>query len=422
MLYCADLANGHASLKYSFRANRYGRLYEALRTIQTTQFIPANVGEPDSFVIFALVCSQRQGQITYNMTPRFHALKVADVRQETDDTVSIAFEIPADLRSDYAYKAGQYLTLRARIDGQDIRRSYSICRAPNEQELRVAIKHIDDGLFSSWATRMLKKGDQVDVMTPMGHFAIHPDHIVKKSYALFAAGSGITPIMAIAKAILTEEPESDVTLIYGNKGFASIIFREELEGLKNQFMDRFRLIHVLSRENLGNPLQKGRIDADKIDRLCKAFFLNQTIDEVYVCGPEEMIHAVKERMAAFGVDEKNIHFELFATNIPKKIIEKAASDEPAIASNVSIIIDGDQIELYLTSNGITLLDAAHQAGADLPYACKGGVCCTCKAKILEGTASMDVNYALEKDEVEAGYILSCQAHPTSEKLIVSFDH
>ena len=356
------------------------------------------------------------------MTPKFHALKVADVRQETDDTVSIAFEIPADLLSDYAYKAGQYLTLRATIDGQDTRRSYSICQAPRENELRVAIKRIDDGLFSSWATTALKSGDSIEVMTPMGHFAIEPDAAVKKSYALFAAGSGITPIMAIAKTILAEEPQSDVTLIYGNKGFASIIFREELEGLKNRFMDRFRLIHVLSRESLGNPLQKGRIDGEKIDKLCKAFFNSQTIHGVYVCGPEEMIHAVKDRMMAFGVDEKNVHFELFATSIPKKVIEKTASTEPSVASNVSVIIDGDQIDLFLSSDGVTILDAAHQAGADLPYACKGGVCCTCKAKILEGTASMDVNYALEKDEVEAGYILTCQAHPTSEKLIVSFDH
>jgi len=356
------------------------------------------------------------------MTPKFHALKVADVRPETEDTVSIAFDIPADLIQDYAYTAGQYLTLRATINGEDTRRSYSICRAPKENELRVAIKRIDDGLFSSWATTQLKAGDTLEVMTPMGQFNLHPDTTPDKSYVLFAAGSGITPILAIAKAILQEEPESDVTLIYGNKGFASIIFREELEALKNTFIDRFRLIHILSRESLGNPLQKGRIDAEKVDQLCKAFFGNHTIHGVYVCGPEEMIHAVKDRMQAFGVDEKSIHFELFATSIPKKAVEKKASDEPTIASNVSVIIDGDQIDLYLTSDGSSILDAAHQAGADLPYACKGGVCCTCKAKILEGTASMDVNYALEKDEVEAGYILTCQAHPTSEKLIVSFDH
>lgn len=354
------------------------------------------------------------------MTPKFHALKIADIRQETEDTVSIAFEVPADLTTDYTYKAGQYLTLRATIDGQDTRRSYSICTAPNEGQLRVAIKRIEEGLFSSWATTQLKKGDELEVMTPMGHFLLNPDPLSQKSYALFAAGSGITPILALTKTILTEEPESDVTLVYGNKGFASIIFREELEGLKNQYMDRFRLVHILSRESLGNPLQKGRIDLEKVGKLSKALFGNHSLEGVYVCGPEPMIHAVKEGMMQYGVDESNIHFELFVASSPKK--ERAAVIEgPAVAANVSVILDGDRIDLALSSDGLSILDAAFQAGADLPYACKGGVCCTCKARILEGTAVMDVNYALEKDELEAGYILTCQAHPTSERLVVSFD-
>ncbi len=355
------------------------------------------------------------------MTPKFHALRVADVRQETDDTVSVAFEIPADLLSDYVYKAGQYLTLRTMINGEDTRRSYSICKAPFENEWRVAIKRIEDGLFSSWATTGLKSGDVLDVMTPMGHFVLTPDAATQKSYVLFAAGSGITPIIAIAKTILSEEPESDVTLVYGNKGFASIIFREELEGLKNNYMDRFRLIHVLSRESLGNPLQKGRIDREKVDKLCKAFFGGQTIGGVFVCGPEPMIHAVKDGMMDFGVDERNIHFELFATSIPKKTVEKTVSDEPGISSNVSIIIDGDQIDLALESNGETILDAAHKAGADLPFACKGGVCCTCKAKIIEGSVNMRINYALTDEEVKQGYILACQSHPTSQVLKIDFD-
>lgn len=355
------------------------------------------------------------------MTPKFHALTVADVRRETEDTVSIAFEIPEDLKEHYAYKAGQYLTLRATINGEDLRRSYSICTAPNEKEWRVAVKRIEDGLFSCWATESLKVGHELQVMTPMGHFAFEPRPAEKHSYVLYAAGSGITPILAITKTILSEEPLSDVTLVYGNKGFASIIFREALEGIKNQYMDRFRLIHVLSRESLGNPLQKGRIDLDKVNKLNKAFFQHQPIDGVFVCGPEPMIHAVKDGMLAFGVDERKIHFELFATSIPKKPEKTVHTGEPGLDSNVTIILDGDQIDLSLNSDGIPILDAAQQAGADLPFACKGGVCCTCKARILEGTAVMDVNYALEKDELEAGYILTCQAHPTSEKLVVSFD-
>jgi ring-1,2-phenylacetyl-CoA epoxidase subunit PaaE len=355
------------------------------------------------------------------MTPKFHALTVADIRQETKDTVSIAFAIPEDLKSDYSFKAGQYLTLRATINGEDIRRSYSICASPNEDEWRVAVKRIENGAFSTWATNSLKKGDELQVMTPTGHFAFEPNPQAKRSYVLYAAGSGITPILAITKTILTEEPLSDVTLIYGNKGFASIIFRETLEALKNQHMDRFRLIHVLSRESLGNPLQKGRIDAEKIAKINKAFFTPDAIDGVYVCGPEPMIQAVKEGMMAFGIAEAQIHFELFATSVPKKTDQPHVSGEHGVDSRVTIILDGDQLDIPLNSDGVSILDAAQQAGADLPFACKGGVCCTCKAKILGGTARMDVNYALEKAEVEAGYILTCQAHPTSEKLIVSFD-
>lgn len=355
------------------------------------------------------------------MTPKFHALTVSDIRRETDDTVSVAFTVPDELKADYHYKAGQYLTLRATINGEDVRRSYSICTSPNENEWRVAVKRIDNGLFSSWISESLKIGDELQVMTPMGHFAYEPQPEEKRSFLLYAAGSGITPVLAIAKTILSEEPHSDVTLVYGNRGFASIIFREALEGLKNQYMERFRLIHILSRESLGNPLQKGRIDAAKIDRLNKAFFTPDSIDGVYVCGPEQMIHAVKDRMIAFGVDEHKIHFELFLTNAPAPQKEHAASGEPGVDSMVTVILDGDQIEVALNSDGDSILDAAQKAGADLPFACKGGVCCTCKAKVLEGNARMDVNYALEKDEVEAGYILTCQSHPTSEKLIVSFD-
>lgn len=355
------------------------------------------------------------------MTPKFHTLTISDVRRETEDTISVAFSIPEDLLKDYQYVAGQYLTLRATVDGQDIRRSYSICSAPNEKDWRVAIKAVEGGVFSTWANVNLQSNNSLEVMTPMGNFNCIPQPNTKRSIVLFAAGSGITPIIAIAKTILTQEPQSDVTLIYGNKSFSSIIFREELEGLKNTYIDRFRILHVLSRESLGNPLQKGRIDAEKVNKICTAFLLNQTIDDVYVCGPEAMIHAVQKSMVELGVSETHIHFELFGTNSPKKTIEPTERTASDVDSNVTVIIDGDHIELALMTNGLSILDAAHQAGADLPYACKGGVCCTCKARILEGTASMDVNYALEKDEVEAGYILTCQAHPTSEKLIVSFD-
>lgn len=355
------------------------------------------------------------------MTPKFHTLTISDIRKETEDTVSIAFEIPADIKNDYTFKPGQYLTLKALIDGEDTRRSYSLCSAPFENEWRVAIKQIENGKFSTYANNQLAIGQSLEVMTPTGNFHAIVDSNNKKSYVLFAAGSGVTPIFSIAKTILKEEPESNVTLFYGNKGFASIIFREEIEALKNTYMNRLRVVHVLSRESLGNKIQKGRIDSVKIEELYNAFLDESTVDEVFVCGPEEMIHSVKDFFHAKGVNDKNVHFELFATSTNKTVDKKVESNEPSFESMVKVIIDGDLIEVAMQSTGESILDAATKAGGDLPFACKGGVCCTCKAKILEGSAKMDVNYALEPDEVENGYILTCQAHPTSPTLTVSFD-
>lgn len=357
----------------------------------------------------------------YEMTPKFHALTVLEVKRETEDTVSVSFDVPDELTSDYSFLSGQYLTLRTSIKGEDTRRSYSLCSAPFEKEWRVAIKKVENGLFSTFANEELKAGDQLEVMTPTGNFSLKLDVERSRNYALFASGSGITPVFSIAKTALKEEPLSTVTLFYGNKNFNSIIFREELEALKNSYMERLRIIHVLSRESLGNDIQKGRIDKDKADRLYKAFLKGEEIDAVYICGPEEMILGVKESMIANGIEKDRVHFELFTTPGKKSAPKEAITTGPNISSNVSVILDGDQLDLALDSSGETILDAAQKAGADLPFACKGGVCCTCKARILEGTARMDVNYALEKDEVEAGYILTCQAHPTSERLVVSFD-
>lgn len=355
------------------------------------------------------------------MTPKFHALTVKEVRQETEDSVSIAFKIPVDLQELYQYLSGQYLTLRATINGEEVRRSYSLCSAPHENEWRVAVKQVENGKFSTYANTVLKAGDTLDVMTPMGNFSIAPNPISNRSIVLFAAGSGITPIISIAKTILTQEPLSDVTLFYGNKTISSIIFREEIEGLKNEYMDRLRLVHILSRENLGTPLLKGRIDVEKTNQLFKVFLADDTPEQVYICGPEQMTLDVKESILANGLDSKSVHLELFTSSdaVKAKPVEKY--EGPQIGSNVSVILDGDQFDIFLESDGENILDAATKAGADLPYACKGGVCCTCKAKIIEGKARMDVNYALEPDEVAAGYILTCQSHPMSDKLVVSFD-
>lgn len=355
------------------------------------------------------------------MTPKFHTLKINDVRKETEDTVSISFDIPSDLRELYTFESGQYLTLKADINGEDVRRSYSLCSSPYENEWRVAVKQVKEGKFSTYANKTLETGAELEVMTPTGNFKLSVNSSNSNSYVLFAAGSGITPMLSIAKTALHEEPNSDVTLFYGNKGFGSIIFREEIEALKNQYMDRIRIVHILSRESVGNKIQKGRIDKDKTSKLFDAFLKDTEISAAYICGPESMIMGVKDALIEKGVDSSKVHFELFTTPSSENKRVELPTNSPKIESNVTVIIDGEQIDLHLDSTGENILDAAQKAGGDLPFACKGGVCCTCKAKIIEGSASMDVNYSLEKDEVEAGYILTCQAHPTSDKLVVSFD-
>ena len=354
------------------------------------------------------------------MTPKFHSLQIKNIRQETKSCVSISFEIPTELQGDFRYQSGQYLTLRSQINNEDVRRSYSLCSSPSDHEWRVAIKQVENGIFSTYALNELKEGDVLDVMNPMGNFKLETDSNHSKSSVLFAAGSGVTPIFSIAKSVLREEPKSHVTMFYGNQGFSEVIFREELENLKNEYLDRFCLVHLFSRENIGNVIQKGRIDEQKSLALHQAFLQNEQIDDVFICGPEQMILDVKAAMTTKGVTSNKIHFELFhsgAAKTAKPIID--LGDQ--LATNVTVVMDDDSVSFPLDSNGMTILDAAYKAGSDVPYACKGGVCCTCKARVLKGTVRMDLNYALTPEEVEAGYILTCQAHPTSEEVLVSFD-
>lgn len=354
------------------------------------------------------------------MTPKFHSLQIKNIRKETNSCVSISFEIPTELQPDFRYQSGQYLTLRSTINNEDVRRSYSLCSSPSDHEWRVAIKQVENGIFSTYALNELKEGDVLDVMNPMGNFKLEIDSNQSKSYVLFAAGSGVTPIFSIAKSVLREEPKSHVTMFYGNQGFSEVIFREELENLKNEYLDRFCLVHLFSRENIGNVIQKGRIDEQKSLALHHAFLQNEQIDDVFICGPEQMILDVKAAMTTKGVPAKNIHFELFHSGAAKTA--KPTIDlGDQLATNVTVVMDDDSVSFPLDSNGMTILDAAYKAGSDVPYACKGGVCCTCKAKVLKGTVRMDLNYALTPEEVEAGYILTCQAHPTSEEVLVSFD-
>lgn len=354
------------------------------------------------------------------MTPKFHSLKIKELVKETDDCVSIAFDIPESLKADYQYISGQYLTLKVMLDNEDVRRSYSLCSAPFQNEWRVAVKQVEGGKFSTFANQSLKAGDEMEVMTPMGNFLVHTDIKNEKSYALFAAGSGITPILSIVKTILKEEPNSHVSLFYGNKNSNSIVFKEEIESLKNVHLNNFRIIHVLSRENLGNKIQKGRIDEQKCGELFDTFLQYEGVDEAFICGPEDMIFGVKNALELKGVPTTNIHFELFTSSASASSKENKEAAKQDVQSNMIVILDGDEFPVPLQA-GQTILDASHAAGADLPFACKGGVCCTCKGKVIEGSARMDVNFALDEDEVANGYILTCQAHPTSEKIIVSFD-
>lgn len=358
------------------------------------------------------------------MSIHFHPLTISDIRTETRDCVSIAFEIPDELKEVYRFREGQTLTLRTQIDGEEIRRSYSICSAPLEKELRIAVKSVAGGKFSNFANTQLKKGDQIDVLPPTGKFYTKLDPASAKEYLAFAAGSGITPIISIIKTILAEEPQSRFTLIYGNRNRASIIFREQLEALKNLYMDRFRLIHILSREKTDAAIHHGRIDSEKCETLGKTLLNWNQIDTCFLCGPADMIFTIRDFLEEKGVPAGAIHFELFTTpgkSSPSVTLIESTTLEEGLVASVTIKMDGRSFEIPIAYQGMAILDAALQAGADLPYACKGGVCCTCRAKLLEGTVEMDTNYALEPEELKAGYILTCQSHPRSQRLLIDFD-
>lgn len=358
------------------------------------------------------------------MSIHFHPLTIKEVRRETADCVSVSFEIPPALRNDFAFKQGQSLTMRTTLNGEEVRRTYSLCSCPLDEEWRVAIKKVEGGLFSTFANEQLKQGGQLDVMEPVGNFytELDPSHV--KNYLAFAAGSGITPVLSIIKTTLAKEPQSNFTLVYGNRSRQSIIFFEELEGLKNTYMDRFNLIHILSRERMEATINAGRIDPDKLKVFDKLVDYG-SIDEFFICGPEEMIFCIKDFLETSGIEKKKIHFELFTSPGEKK---RAASGEKRMAasggpqSNISVKLDGRSFDfdLSLTSD-IPILDAALAQGADLPYACKGGMCCTCKARLLEGEVTMDVHWGLEEEEIEKGFILTCQSHPKTERVVVDFD-
>lgn len=355
------------------------------------------------------------------MSTHFYPITVKNIRRDTADCISISFNIPQELKEIFSFIQGQHITIKKSINGNEIRRNYSLCTSPIENDYRIAVKKIEGGLFSSFANDELKVGDTLDVMPPLGKFNSNLNSQHQKKYVAFAAGSGITPVISNIKTILYTEPKSECILVYGNKYTSSIIFKEELEALKNKFIGRLQLIHVLSRESAETPISNGRIDANKLEHLGKLIQW-KNIDEFFLCGPEEMIVTTKNFLEALQIDRKKIHFELFnATQKPKSTsVEKLKQSN--VKSTITLISGGRTFEIAMHVNdNNSILDAALNVVADLPFACKGGVCCTCKAKLLEGKVEMDVNWGLEQEEVEKGYILTCQSHPTTEKVVVDFD-
>ncbi|UXJ55384.1 1,2-phenylacetyl-CoA epoxidase subunit PaaE [Pseudomonas citronellolis] len=354
---------------------------------------------------------------------KFHSLTIREVRPETRDAVSIAFDIPQDLQDSFRFEQGQHLVVRAQLDGEEVRRSYSICSGVNDGELRVAIKRVPGGRFSAYANEALKAGASLEVMPPAGHFNVPLDAARHGNYLAVAAGSGITPILSIVKTTLESEPHSRVTVLYGNRSSNAAMFREQLEDLKNRYLQRLNLIFVFSREQQDVDLYNGRIDADKCGQLFSRWLDVKNLDAAFICGPQAMTETVRDQLKANGMPAERIHFELFAAagSESKREARQAAAATDSGKSQVTVISDGRELSFELARNSVSVLDAGNAQGAELPYSCKAGVCSTCKCKVIEGEVEMDSNFALEDYEVAAGYVLSCQAFPLSDKVVLDFD-
>jgi len=350
---------------------------------------------------------------------KFYPLTIADIHHETIDTIVVSLEIPTALQNEFKYVSGQYVTFKKVIQGNEVRRSYSICSSPydNKNTISVAIKRIDNGLFSNYAYQHLKKGDVIETMTPTGNFTVEINSNNHKYYVGIALGSGITPIISILKSVLHNEEKSFFSLIYGSRNAENIIFKNELDELKSRYNNRFEIIHVFSRDKSGNSLYEGRLDEMKFDAILQAHPFMANAHEYLICGPESVIKMVSDTLQRKGKNKEAIRYELFTTTVNEAEVVKT---ETKITSEVTVIIDDEETVFSLSSTGENILDAALDAGADAPYACKGAVCCTCKAKVLEGKVHMDLNHALTEKEVAQGFVLTCQAHPISEKVVLEF--
>lgn len=356
---------------------------------------------------------------------KFHPLQVAGITQETADCVSVVFDVPAELKSEYQYIQGQYLTLKMNVDGEEIRRSYSLCSSPvTEKELRVAVKMVTNGKGSTWINKKLNIGETVDVMTPMGNFYSKLDAGNKKHYVLFAGGSGITPMFSILKSVLATEPKSRITLIYGNRDVQSAIFKSQIDELAKNNFARLNVIHVLENPPAGTEdLYTGILLPEKVRAIFDKHVGLSNDNEYFICGPGPMMENVKKVLADLKAPSDKTHIEYFSAVIEAVAAaeKKSANTGGKLVSKVKIILDGVEEKFDIPSDGATILDTAIKVKMDVPFACKGAVCCTCRAKVLEGRASMKMNYALTEQEVADGYILTCQAHPETETLVVSYD-
>ncbi len=358
------------------------------------------------------------------MALHFHPLTIREVSRETADCISVAFDIPETLRETFAYSAGQYVTLKAEVGDRELRRSYSLCSAPHQGQWRVAIKRVEGGQFSQWAHALLRAGDVIDVLPPDGHFKYTPDCVRARRVLLLAAGSGITPVFSILKTILETESNTQVTLVYGNRRVKDIVFKEAIADLRDAHLARFQLHHTLSGETQEAAIANGRLDGDKLNELFRVALDPCSFDQVFVCGPGEMIKSCVAACEAAGIAHDRIHKEMFG--VPPNSVEKndspiavnIASDEHA---RVSVIADGIERVLAVGYRGESVLDVALGAGIDVPYACKAGVCCTCRAQVLEGEVRMDANFALDDSEVARGFVLTCQCHPVSDAVRISYD-
>ena len=351
--------------------------------------------------------------------PEFHSLKVKEIVKETNDTVSVSFQVPEDLKEAYAFTPGQYLTLKLTINNEEQRRSYSICSSSAE-DITVAVKRVENGLVSSYLNEVLKENDEMEVMTPEGNFTLETDQAKKRKFVGFAAGSGITPIMSMIKQLSMDEKETVFTLFYSNKMESDVIFKHQLDKLAG---DNLKINYIYTRQKLNNPLLEGRIDKSKATELIKADLSCLNADAFYLCGPEEMIFNVKSALEEFGVLNTKIKFELFTTPVlmAEKPKQQEADENFDGEALVTVIYDDEEIDFTLNKDGDTILDAAMDNDVDVPFSCKGAVCCTCKAKVTEGKVTMDANYALSDQEVEDGYVLACQSHPASAKVTLDFD-